>query len=168
MKFYAGIGSRETPGDVLAELSIVAELLAKKDFVLRSGHAPGADKAFEEGCDKFNGKKEIFLPWWGFEGSDSKLYKVSNDAFEIASKFHPRWDVIASNGAKKLLARDVYQVLGLDLKTYSDFIVCYTNKGLGYGGTGQALRIAKGYNIPIFDFGSKESKEKFYDLLNHL
>lgn len=162
MNLYAGIGSRETPPDILEEFENIAEFLARNDFVLRSGHAPGADQAFERGCDRVKGKKEIFLPWYKFEGSDSKLCNVSQEAFDLASKFHPRWSIIESNGAKKLLARDGYQVVGEDLKTYSDFIVCYTKNGSGYGGTGQALRIAKSFNIPIFDFGDVRVKEKFY------
>jgi hypothetical protein len=44
-------------------------------------------------------------------------------------------------------------VLGLDLETPSKFIICWTKNGKGQGGTGQALRIAKEYGIPIFDAG---------------
>ena len=73
-------------------------------------------------------------------------------AFEIAAKFHPAWDKL-SQGAQKLHARNCHQVLGKDLKTLSSFIICYTSKGNGSGGTGQALRIAKAYNVPIFDCG---------------
>lgn len=60
---------------------------------------------------------------------------------------------ILKDGAKKLQARNSHQVLGLDLNTPSDFIICWTKGGKGIGGTGQALRIAKAYNIPIFDCG---------------
>lgn len=41
--------------------------------------------------------------------------------------------------------------MGWDLSTLSDFVICYTKGGKGSGGTGQALRIAKVYNVPIFD-----------------
>ncbi len=51
-------------------------------------------------------------------------------------------------------ARNCHQVLGCDLRTPSDFIICWTKNGKGLGGTGQALRIAKEYNIPIFDIGN--------------
>jgi hypothetical protein len=33
------------------------------------------------------------------------------------------------------------------------FIVCYTPGGSGQGGTGQALRVARAYNIPVTDLG---------------
>lgn len=156
--YYAGIGSRETPNDVLVYFSKVAAFLSTKGFVLRSGGAGGADKSFEVGCDRFNGLKEIYIPWKGFERSDSNLVVSNVKAFEIAEKFHPNWQRLSS-GAKKLQARNCHQVLGEDLETPSNFIICWTKKGKGQGGTGQALRIANHYGIPIFDAGKYEDVE---------
>ena len=67
--FYTGIGSRDTPDEVLRWFKIYADVLAELGFTLRSGAAPGADAAFEEGCDRVDGKKEIYLPWKGFQNS---------------------------------------------------------------------------------------------------
>jgi len=92
------------------------------------------------------------LPWRGFEGSASTLIVKDKRAFEIAEKYHPYWHNL-SDGAKKLQARNSHQVLGADLNTPSDFIICWTKNGKGSGGTGQALRIAKAYDIPVFDAG---------------
>lgn len=152
MRFYAGIGSRECPDEVLKLLAKTAYWLSKKGFTLRSGAADGCDAAFEYGCDKANGNKEIFLPWKGFNNSTSELIVKNPKAYEIARKYHPRFDSLKS-GAKSLQARNSHQVLGWDLNTPVEFVLCYTKKGKGEGGTGQALRIAKEYNIPIFDFG---------------
>lgn len=157
--YYAGIGSRETPAETLNSFEYFGELFARKGFVLRSGGAKGADSAFENGCDKVNGNKEIFLPWKGFEGSDSKLYNISADALDVAATYHPYWKNL-SDGAKKLQARNSYQVLGYNLDTPSNFIVCWTKNGKGGGGTGQAIRIAKANNIPVFDFGSNDGVEE--------
>lgn len=151
-QYYAGIGSRETPLDVLEYFTKVGSYLATKGFTLRSGGAEGADKSFEIGCDKTKGLKEVYLPWKGFEKSTSNLIVSSPKAFEIAEKFHPNWTRL-SDGAKKLQARNSHQVLGWDLETPSSFVLCWTKNGKGQGGTGQALRIAKHCNIPIFDAG---------------
>ena len=123
MKYYAGIGSRETPVELKEKIKTVVEHLNQKNYTLRSGGAQGADSFFEE----FARKKEIYLPWMGF------------------------------NGAKKLMARNCHQVLGLDLKTPVDFIVCWTKDGTINGGTGQALRIAEAYNIPVYNLFFEES-----------
>lgn len=152
MYYYTGIGSRETPQDVLDIFKSVAKYLAKKDYILRSGGAEGSDEAFEKGCDECEGYKEIYLPWKGFEGSNSNLIVNDPKAFDIAERFHPYWHNL-SQGARKLQARNSHQVLGRDLNVLSKFIICWTKNGKGQGGTGQALRIAKHYSIPVFDAG---------------
>lgn len=167
-QYYAGIGSRETPTYVLEYFVKIAAYLASKGFILRSGGDEGADKSFEIGCDKMRGYKEIYLPWKGFEKSSSPLIVSDVKAFEIAEQFHPNWNRL-SDGAKKLQARNSHQVLGWDLETPSSFVICWTKNGKGQGGTGQALRIAKHYGIPIFDAGSyitiEETKKAFKEFL---
>lgn len=164
MRYYAGIGSRETPEFMLLVFEEIGGFLAKQGFTLRSGGAKGADKAFENGCDKVKGNKEIYLPWEGFEDSDSMLIVRNPKAFEIAEQFHPYWHNL-KQGARKLQARNSHQVLGKDLNTPSDFIICWTKNGNGSGGTGQALRVAKHYNIPVFDAGKYSNLD---DLLVNL
>lgn len=156
---YAGIGSRETPTYALEYFSKLAAYLSTKGAILRSGGAQGADKAFELGCDRVNGEKEIYLPWKGFEKSSSNLIVWNTKAFEIAQSFHPNWERL-SQGARKLQARNTHQVLGKDLETPSKFVICWTKDGKGQGGTGQALRIANHYGIPVFDAGKFESVEE--------
>lgn len=164
MNYYAGIGSRETPLEILTLFENIGSFLGENNFILRSGHASGADQAFEKGCDKVNGQKEIYLPWSSFEGSDSHLIVNDPKAFEIAKDFHPYWHNL-KDGAKKLQARNSHQVLGWDLRTLSKFIICWTKNGKGQGGTGQALRIAKAYGIPIFDVGIYRYVEEFRVIL---
>lgn len=94
---------------------------------------------------------DIYIPWHGFNGSTSELLP-SWRSYNIAEKYHPRWDYL-NQGGQKLMARNVHQVLGTDLNTPSEFVICWTPNGSGSGGTGQALRLAKDYNIPVFDCG---------------
>ena len=159
MKYYAGIGSRETPVEVCELFKNVAKYLASKDYILRSGHADGADIAFETGCDSVNGEKEIWLPWKGFNNSESKFIGDSPDALELASIFHPSWPYL-KQGAQKLHSRNCNQVLGKDLKTPCVFIICWTKGGKGSGGTGQAIRVANAYKISIFDAGKYQDVEE--------
>ena len=162
---YAGIGSRDTPEDVLDQFEYLGQWFGERGHILRSGHAAGADSAFERGCVKVHGKMEIYLPWRGFNGSASPLICQENDgSAEIARTFHPHFDMLGQ-GAQKLQARNSYQILGYGLNKPADFVICWTKGGLGRGGTGQALRIANHYGIPIFDFGQYEllsdAKSKF-------
>lgn len=161
---YAGIGSRDCPKDILNLIVKTSYWLAKKGYILRSGAADGCDKAFEYGCDKATGKKEIYLPWKGFNGSTSDLVVTNQEAFNIANKYHPNFKSL-KEGAQKLQARNSHQILGWNLDEKVDFVICYTKDGLAGGGTGQALRIANDLNIPIFDFGKfkdiNEMRENF-------
>lgn len=164
MFYYAGIGSRETPKEFLDLFTRVAKYLSTKDCVLRSGGAKGSDQAFESGAIH----KEIYLPWKGFEGNNSNLIVKDERAFEIAEKYHPRWAYL-SQGAQKLQARNSHQILGHDLNSPSDFVICWTKGGKGDGGTGQAIRIAKDYNIPVFDCGNfRDVKECAIELKKFL
>lgn len=156
---YAGIGSRETPEHILVAMKAIGFSLAQRGWTLRSGGASGADQAFEKGCASGPGNKEIYLPWKGFEGNDSPLYTITKEAMEMGKQYHPAWDN-CSVGAKKMHSRNCHQVMGQDLKTPVSFVVCWTVNASGKGGTGQALRIAKGNNIPILDLGNCKTTEE--------
>lgn len=148
---YAGIGARKTPKDFLDLMERVAFFLSKNNILLRSGGADGADNYFEKGCDRGFGNKEIFLPWKGFNKSNSNLI-VSEKAFQIAESYHSNWQNLKWS-VKSLFSRNVHQILGYELNDPVNFVLCWTENGLGKGGTGFALSIAKKQGIPIFDMG---------------
>ena len=152
MKSYAGIGSRETPKEICDLMTQIATLL-QDNYTLRSGGADGADKAFEAGVT--NNNKEIYLPWKAFNGSNSKANWVGTEAKLLASKYHPYYKSL-SYGAQQLISRNSYQLFGYPLEggfyTYkSEFIICWTKDGKASGGTGQAIRIAESFNIPVYN-----------------
>lgn len=156
---YAGIGSRNIPKWVYDFMIKLGSHFAIKGYTLRSGGANGSDVAFEKGCDKQKGNKEIYLPWVRFNDSNSELVVSNKIAFDIAEKYHPYWNNL-KQGGKKLQARNSHQILGWNLISPCDFVVCYTKNGNGSGGTGQAIRIASAHNIPIFDIGNYKNEEE--------
>lgn len=165
-RYYAGIGSRETPTNICNYMTKIAKILAKKGYVLRSGGAAGADSAFERGAGSL---KEIWLPAKGFNKNASTL-TPSPEAFVMAKKYHPAWGS-CNDFARKLHARNCHQIMGSDLKTPVDFVICWTKGGKGQGGTGQALRTAKGEgkgNIPVYDLGDPETLKKMDQILESL
>jgi len=160
---YAGIGSRETPPDILELMTAISRMLDERGYTLRSGGAEGADQAFDWGTSGMS-HPEVFLPWEGFNGKRSTIDVPANcvaKAMEIAREFHPNW-AACSDGARKLHTRNTFQVLGRDLVSPSKFIVCWTKDGKASGGTGQALRIADSRKIPIHNLHSKETRGRFY------
>lgn len=152
MRYFAGIGSRDIPKDYAKTLYDYAKLFVQFGFILRSGGAPGSDTICEFACDSEKGEKEIFLPWKGFNNNSSLLFEDNPTARILAEHYHPAWDRL-SDAAKKLHSRNVHQVLGKNLDTPVEFVLCYTPDGKEAGGTAQAMRIAKDYKIPIFNVG---------------
>lgn len=163
-RFYTGIGSRETPQDVLNDMNILGSYLART-HTLRSGGARGADSAFEQGCDAANGQKEIYIPWPGFN-SRMGLF-APEGSMDIAMQFHPAWHK-CTDGAKKLHARNVPQVVGKDLDTPSEFLICWTKHGKLMGGTALAMRVAIHCRIPIFNLAIESEREKLVKLVESL
>ncbi len=162
-KYYTGIGSRKTPPEILSLMSKIAIFLSENKYILRSGGASGSDTAFSKNID--DNKKQIFLPWKGFNNNWDHKYPIMTDALRLAEEFHPAWER-CSNGAKKLHARNCFQVLGYDLKTPSEFIICWTSGGKLVGGTSQSLRISKEYNIKIYNLGIEEDKKYWEEKIN--
>lgn len=172
MHAYAGIGSRQSPSEICQLMTIIAGAL-QNEFILRSGSAPGADEAFEKGVT--NNNKEIYIPWKGFAGNDSQLYTQSDEAFYIASQYHPNWKNLKES-VKKLMARNVHQVLGKDLKSPVYFVLTWTPDGCEShktrsqktGGTGQAISIASENDIPIFNMKNIIWSDRLEERLSEL
>lgn len=160
-KFYTGIGSRQTPPEILRIMMSLATKLKSLGYVLRSGGADGADSAFERNA-----------------GSSSEIYRASDAtdvAIDLASKFHPAWNR-CSDYAKKLHGRNAFQVLGSDLKTPSAFVVCWTPDGcidhssrsIRTGGTGTAISIASANGIPVFNLCRRDHYERIVEFISNI
>jgi len=52
VRFYTGVGSRETPTRVMDVMTLVSSALAGLGYTLRSGASAGADSALENGIPK--------------------------------------------------------------------------------------------------------------------
>lgn len=151
-KYYAGIGSRETPENVCERMTKLAGILERKGYILRSGGAVGADRAFEDGV-KPRGA-EIFYPH-----EESPLWTQL-----VTSSLHPNPEALTENGWK-LMNRNAMQILGRDGNTPVEFVVAWTKNGRMVGGTAQAMRIAKFFDIPIYNFYNEQQIEKLKQYL---
>lgn len=174
--FYAGIGSRRTPPEMLARMRKLARRLAQLGFVLRSGAADGADAAFEAGCDEVQGAKSIWLPWKGFNGHSTEHCCYPTPAHEaVAAQFHPVWSRL-SQGPRKLHSRNVGQCLGEDLATPVAFVLAWTPDGCesgttrtrDTGGTGMAIAIASQHGIPVINLRNPNTMERLKQLVLEL
>lgn len=182
---YAGIGARKTPAPELFLMTRIARALRERGYVLRTGHAPGADQAFEAGALD---RAEVYLPWPAFErgvslATSSVMPIPAKPAWEVARAMwdakpdehylthSPRqrrrfkaWDDL-SWGTMALMARNVHQVLGHDCATPSRFVICWTADGKDSGGTGFACRVAREHDIPVFNLEQSEDRKRIMKML---
>lgn len=184
-KYYAGIGSRETPLYALAVMQFLSNYLSEV-YTVRSGGADGADTAFELATGK---KKEVFLPWYGFSFSGDGLVINDQKSLSIAellidgkfikniSPLHEhstqRMKQSKNESHLKLHRRNCFQILGSKLNSPIEFLTCWTDdKAITQaqtsqktGGTGTAIRLASQLSIDVFNLSRDEH---FIRILNKL
>ena len=180
LKFYTGVGSRNTPKDVMDEMYLIGVYLSEKGYILRSGNARGADSAFQMGCDSVNGDSEIYLPLENFGTLKRntilvKDTKILLQAFEIAKSVKSK-TYVWNKKNKPFHTRNVFQVLGFHLNKPSDFVLCWTDTGAenhdeiinrnDKSGTSTAISLASIYNIPVFNMYNKDWLKRFENFID--
>lgn len=173
--YYTGVGSRKCEDPVILSLmTSIARELAKQGYILRSGAARGPDSAFEKGAPKH--LKRIYVPKesFGNRPRDEIIVPKKVDlmrwlrACSIAEQYHELGRHMPQD-VRELMGRNVYQVLGDDLRTPSRFLICdapgavLDNDGKVVdvdGGTGMAVRLASAHNIPIYHLGIPEHRHR--------
>tara|TARA_B100000749_G_C18441502_1_gene472372 strand:+ start:2009 stop:2653 length:645 start_codon:yes stop_codon:yes gene_type:complete len=192
-KIYAGIGMRDQyPAKVRMDVEQVmyesAYAFAFMGYKCRSGRAENSDKRFEQGTldairDGATGSLESFLPSSYFNGmrADGKQYfdatklppEVLAKQRELVERFHPKGTQL-KGFTYNAMARNGNQVLGPDMLSPSRFILCaaknskFDKNGEIYdckGGTGQAVRVAYHYKIPVFNLLHPPHLERMWQFI---
>jgi hypothetical protein len=146
-RFYAGIGWRKTPEYIQNIMYRFATKMEQNHYILRSGGAQGADKAFEHGIQNVS-NKVIFRP-----------KHVTIEAVKMAATYHDFWDSCDAS-IRLLHGRNAMVLLGEKLDNPVRFVICFTKDGLYSGGTGLGLKIAEDHKIPIFNLFFKPVRER--------
>lgn len=186
-KCYTGIGSRQTPLYLLYMMSKMGMIFEKKGYILRSGCATGADAAFEDALSEPEKSAEIYIPNKGFAykmGTSFKNHYIIpkekygtdiNGLYLKATRLIHQKDIhkfwkYCKPYVMDLHNRNMFQVLGGDLRSKSSFVICFTkgkelkyqDTGKATGGTGTAINAADLYDVPLFNL----SVDEHYDRLN--
>ena len=85
----------------------------------------------------------------------------------IASEVHPAWDR-CNDWARGMHSRNCHQILGYDLQSPVDAVICWTPDGAVVGGTATAIRIAMKYDIRVFNLGVLDKESVLNDIKNFL
>lgn len=171
---YTGIGSRETPEEVLEWMTMFASVMEENCIKLRSGGADGADSAFEKGARR---EKEIFIASNGIRGryrstlvipltdlTEDKQEECANKAAGI----HPAWDR-CTDWAKAMHSRNILQIEGTE-GVLTDFVVYWAKYDKHFnpkGGTATAVNYAKSLGIPTFNLNIPTEKNQLLDFVEN-
>ena len=144
----------------------IAYKLAGRGWILRSGHAEGADQAFERGADYWyvkNGRearppKEIFF------SKDASLHSmgIARDCFKEQGLLD-LWQGRLTSYVRGLHGRNIMQILGRECNKPVEIVVCWTPDGCEdgsritqfTGGTRTAIWCAWKNNIPVINLYHK-------------
>lgn len=172
--FYSGVGSRETPIEICNLMTKIASKLEQNssfNYILRSGRAIGADKAFEKGIK--NSKNKCIYTIQNFDFSPENYEFCKSEILSVLDS-NLNFDNYGKN-AQILILRDVNQVLGSKNTNLekSKFLICWTKHANYYakppnacGGTRFAVRIALKHGIPVFNLLIKEDRERIEKFLS--
>jgi hypothetical protein len=161
-KHYAGIGSRKTPLEVQDVMCELGKELATHNFILRSGHAVGADQAFERGCKVAKGRYEYWHPDDSFTLHEWAIQRASKVCWEYPyNKMKPY--------TQRIITRNMYQIFG-DNKTNLfpvKFVIYWCegdplSEGRLAGGTRYAVRAAEQENIPTYNLRNQKNELEAY------
>jgi hypothetical protein len=171
LRIISGIGSRKLKNGDFEQISgFAAKLIKKYDCWIRSGHAPGSDYAWETGAGE---RCIVYLPFKRFGDRDGLKLKTKSvmcwdKAPEIARRraltsvydHHPRYETLDTPGKIRLHARNYFQVFGSQEEIRPvQAVICWADsdgKGGVRGGTGQAVRLANDFGIPVFNMKEME------------
>ena len=190
---YTGVGSRETPPDVLILMRRIGYVMAMKGISLRTGEADGADHAFYKGVIDANDIHGVKFKNEVFVAGGPKEYHYVNDIVNIFSsdlmstapiqgfretavRIRGSWDNLSYFGAMCHI-RSVAQVLGVDGNSPSRGMICWakpvnpskmTDTQIQYveGVTNTAYCTAILHNIPVYNLHELEHRVYFEDWVN--
>lgn len=169
---YAGVGARNTPEPMLRTMTKIGEQMARSGWLLRSGFADGADKAFGLGAEPYENSWQMLLPWDGFNGAPKNDHrfasiKIWDHMAEIAEEYHPGWKYL-TNATQLLMVRNVAVVLGMSGDDHADLLVCWTHNGQDVGGTGHAIKVAAAYGVPVFNLYHEHDQRKLVECVEQM
>jgi hypothetical protein len=168
---YAGIGSRDlTP----AQREVCVKLgyfLATQGWILHTGNAQGADQAFAEGANLVDPKAvRLFLPWRSYEAAAVRdgnqvfsLEQYSPQQIDVlneeAAQYHPAWDRLKQGGQKLMMRNGLIIAPTAHLVRHPVAVVlAFPSQKPGGGGTGQGMRLAESYGLPVVDLNTLDQE----------
>ena len=165
-------GNKEAPPEILDRIAQLAQYLESRGFTIRVG----GDGPVEDAAEQATQKKEVLLPWRGFNDKESATTFPIERAFHIAKMFHPTWEHM-KKGVQAILAKNARLVMGNKMMSPATLLLCWTEDGaedrrevtMKTGLSAHPIRIASGSGVRIFNLGRPDAESRlrhFVDGMN--
>lgn len=194
-RWYAGVGSRETPQDVWDLMYQIGFYMAYSGWGLSSGGAvrkpdgpagtDSADDGFLRGalaCPNLNPATmlRIYLinsRWEHYKPDPARGFYSSRDftetwdkASEIALGVRGSWEGLKADGIA-LHTRNVFQCMGHDLVSPVRETICWAQpvgrQGMVKGGTNTAVKLSLARGISVMNLYTDEARERAERFVNN-
>jgi hypothetical protein len=165
--YYSAFGSSsELNTDILSFCSDISSALSKLGWILRSGAEKGIDTAFEYGCDKVNGTKDIYLPYRNYNNNDSNNYYISLYSLNSVKQNFCKYSSLTYNEIRAK-ARNYQILLGQNLSKPSNIALVY-NYDSDDDNVKQLIEIAQVNVITVIDISKLygEKIDKIIEAIN--
>lgn len=168
---YTVILDKAVPENILAKVEEIVKVLSGHGFTLRYG----GTEEFESRFEKVAERKELILPWRDFNEKQSKFTFNNDRSLAVAKMFHPTFDTM-KKGVQAFLARNARLILGHEMKSPTNFLICWTDDGCeslrektsATGFVGHPIAIASAAHVPIYNLNRENSVARFQHFMNSL
>lgn len=167
-RYYTVLPGRVIPIDMLERMREIGMLLATRGYTIRSSETDKIERAFSEGVDSVNGYKDIWMPKSILKHGNTNT--IQQRHIDVVKSVHPSYSLLNIE-LKTTFSRVAGQILGTDVSSRVDFIVCYSRIDLkksihvnyGSGVVEVAAAIASTYKIPLYNLFVEKDIEKLLD-----
>lgn len=169
-KPYAIAGNANPPETILTQTKEIIDLLVDNGFTGRVTTGNDMDAFIEK---ELNGSFfELYIPWKDFNNKQSKFYFNDPLSKHVAKMFHRTFDTLKP-AVQAFLARNVRMVLGEKLKSYSLFVLVWSEDGAEQtkdisfktGNVSHIISVARALHIPVFNLQHSNTKERLIKYL---
>lgn len=149
-KRFAGIGNQIIDGHARYAIHTCSKIIYEKGYHLVTGGAKGADTEFE----KYFPERNTIL----------RAKDATPKSIQMAEEFHPAWNKCNAY-VRALMGRNAMIIMGEDLKTPVEFVLCYCVDE-EKGGTSFGIKIARYYKIPVYNLANDNGLDVMKELEN--
>lgn len=150
----------DAPDDLNVVMEKVSNLLNNNGYTVRLGGNKGLEEIPEQ---KFT-RKELHLPWRGFNEKESKSTFNAKEAYVLAKQCSPVYDKLP-DVVKAFLARNVRLILGRQLNSPLLFLITWSkdgceaakNRSIKTGNVGHVIAMADLMHVPVFNLANENA-----------